>query len=54
MLDLCVSDIKQLAIYKDIHTSNFDGYISKYVFKIDKYNQKDIIFSCNTILVHMK
>ena len=31
-----------------------DGHISKYVCKIGKYNQRGIIFSCNTILVHMK
>ena len=41
------------AIYKVIHTSNYDGHISKYVCKIGKYNQRGIIFSCNTILVHM-
>ena len=49
-----VSDIKLQAIYKVIHTSNYDGHISKYVCKIGKYNQRGIIFSCNTILVHMK
>ena len=63
-----ISDIKLQAIYKVIHTSNYDGHISKYVCKIGKYNQKcvsqklfwvwcgvgGIIFSCNTILVHMK
>ena len=53
-LDFFVSDIKLQAIYKVIHTSNYDGHISKYVCKIGKYNQKGIIFSCNTILVHMK
>jgi hypothetical protein len=49
-----VSDIKLQAIYKVIHTSNYDGHISKYVCMIGKYNQRGIIFSCNTILVHMK
>ena len=53
-LDFFVSDIKLQAIYKVIHTSNYDGHISKYVCKIGKYNQRGIIFSCNTILVHMK
>ena len=48
MLDFFVSDIKLQAIYKVIYTSNYDGHISKYVCKIG------IIFSCNTILVHMK
>ena len=56
MLNFFVSDIKLQAIYKVIHTSNlnYDGHISKYAFKIRKYNQRGIIFSCNTILVHMK
>ena len=53
-LDFFVSDIKLQAIYKVIHTFNYDGHISKYVCKIGKYNQRGIIFSCNTILVHMK
>ena len=42
-LDFFVSDIKLQAIYKVIHTSNYDGHISKYVCKIDKYNQRGII-----------
>jgi hypothetical protein len=56
MLDFFVSNVKLQAIYKVIHTSNlnYDGHISKYVCKIGKYNQRGIIFSCNTILVHMK
>ena len=54
MLDFFVSDIKLQAIYKVIHTSNYDGHISKYVCKNGKYNQRGIIFSCKTILVHMK
>jgi hypothetical protein len=33
MLDLFVSDIKLQAIYKVIHTSNYDGHISKYASK---------------------
>ena len=53
-LDFFVSDIKLQAIYKVIHTSNYDGHISKYVCKIGKYNQSGIIFPCNKILVHMK
>ena len=52
-LDFFVSDIKLQAIYKVIHTSNYDS-LSKYVCKIGNYNQRGIIFSCNTILVHMK
>ena len=52
-LDFFVSGIKLQAIYKVIHTSNYDG-LSKYVCKIGNYNQRGIIFSCNTILVHMK
>jgi hypothetical protein len=39
-LDFFVSDIKLQAIYKVIHTSNYDGHINKYVCKIVKYNQK--------------
>ena len=39
-LDFFVSDIKLQAIYKVIHTSNYDGHISKYVCKIGKYNQR--------------
>ena len=31
-----ISDIKLQAIYKVIHTSNYDGHISKYVCKIGK------------------
>ena len=50
MLDFFVSDIKLQAIYKVIHTSNYDGHISKYACKICKYNQRCIIFSCNTIV----
>jgi hypothetical protein len=53
-LDFFVSNIKLQAIYKVIHTSNYDGHISKYVCKIGKYNQRGIIFSCSTILAHMK
>ena len=53
-LDFFVSDIKLQAIYKVIHTSNYDGHISKYICKIGKYNQRGIVFSCNTILVQMK
>jgi hypothetical protein len=34
MHDFFVSDIKLQAIYKVIHTSNYDGHISKYVCKI--------------------
>ena len=49
-----VSDIKLQAMYKVIHTSNYDGHISKCVCMIGKYNQRGTIFSCNTILVHMK
>ena len=40
MLDFFVSDIKLQAIYKVIHTSNYDGHISKYVCKIGKYFEK--------------
>jgi hypothetical protein len=39
-LNFFISDIKLQAIYKVIHTSNYDGHISKYVCKIGKYNQK--------------
>ena len=39
-LDFFASDIKLQAIYKVVHTSNYDGHISKYVCKIGKYNQK--------------
>ena len=39
-LDFFVSDIKLQAICKVIHTSNYNGHISKYVCKIGKYNQK--------------
>jgi hypothetical protein len=53
-LNFFVSDIKLQVIYKVIHISNYDGHINKYVCKIGKYNQRGIIFSCNTILVHMK
>ena len=35
-LDFFVSDIKLQAIYKVIHTSNYDGYISKYGSKKGK------------------
>ena len=42
-LDFFVSDIKLQAIYKVIHTSNYDGHISKYVCKIGKYNQRGTI-----------
>jgi hypothetical protein len=45
---------RSLSCLGTIHTSNYDGHISKYVYKIGKCNQKGIIFSCNTILVHMK
>ena len=48
-LDFLVSDIKLQAIYKVIHTSNYDGHISKYVCKIGKYNQRGTIFSRYTI-----
>ena len=36
-LDFFISDIKLQAIYKVIHTFNYDGHISKYVCKIGKY-----------------
>ena len=45
--DFFVSDIKLQAIYKVIHTSNYDGHIRKYACKIGKYNQRDLIFSCH-------
>ena len=35
-LNFFVSDIKLQAIYKVIHTSNYDGYISKYGSKKGK------------------
>ena len=53
-LEFFISDIKLQAIYKVIHTFNYDGHISKYVCKIGKYKQRGIIFSCNTILVNIK
>ena len=58
-LDFLVSDIKLQAIYKVIHSSNYDGHISKYVCKIGKYNQKCVSQNCflsvvwgGVILVH--
>jgi hypothetical protein len=47
-LDFFVSDIKLQSIYKVIHTSNYDGHITKYACKIGKYSQRGIMFFCNT------
>ena len=62
MLDFFASDIKLQAIYKVIHTSNYDGHISKYVCKIGKYKSKrgnnsnkmldGVVFFCQQIGVN--
>jgi hypothetical protein len=62
MLDFFASDIKLQAIHKVIHTSNYDGHISKYVCKIGKYKSKrgnnsnkmldGVVFSCQQIGVN--
>jgi hypothetical protein len=38
-LDFFVSDIELQAIYKVIHTSNYDGHISKYASKKSEITQ---------------